>query len=350
MSVGEFLERVRPLCAVEGTVLVSGNDSADLDSIISCILFAYWSTQTEPNKVYVPVVKVAREELSLRPELAHVLGKVGLGMDHVLCGAEIPLNQQVILIDHNVATAPFNDEQVVGVLDHHVDEGKYKHCKPRTIAPVGSCISLVLAHFPEVKLDAVTGRLALAPLLVDTINLRWDLGRTTAMDQASLTRLAPWAEDRQAYFDAIEAIKKDVDRVSNTDLLRKDYKQFTVGPYQIGTSAIPWFFEAWFKREGGSDPISQSVHQFAHDRKLDLQLVLTAYDHQGDYRRQLALFVYHPDLLPLLDAAEASQELKLAPIHTGCYYQQHNIHMSRKQVWPWCQHWIKAHLDSDVNR
>ncbi|KAG1453271.1 hypothetical protein G6F56_007616 [Rhizopus delemar] len=294
---------------------------------------------------YIPVVKVPREDLELRPELKYVFEQVGLDYSQLVCLEEIPKQGDLVLVDHNHATAPFdNTWTIIGVLDHHLDEGLYKQCGLRRIEMVGSCVSLVLEHFPQAPLDASMARLALAPLLVDTVNLRWDLGRTTQVDLDCLDRLKPLAGDWTGYFQAIEKVKAQVDRLSTQNILRRDYKQFEVGKYRIGTSAVTWYFEAWFDRENGSQLITDTTKTFARQRDLDLEIIFTAFDHgQENYKRQLAVFIFNEDLAPLKKAIEESQEIQLSPIAAEeYYYNQGNVKMSRKQVWPWVKQWIEG--------
>ncbi|EIE80335.1 hypothetical protein G6F46_008861 [Rhizopus delemar] len=342
-SLNEFLNQLHNSLSKKPRVIVSGNDSADLDSIISSLLFAYFSHQQDPDKIYIPVVKVPRNDLELRPELKYVFEQVGLDYHQLVCLEEIPKMGELVLIDHNHATEPFQDWPIVGVLDHHVDEGLYKTIALRRIEMVGSCVSLVLDHFPHVSLDTTVARLAAAPLLVDTVNLRWELGRTKELDVHTLDRLKPAAGDLEGYFEAIEKVKSQVDKMSTTHILRRDYKQFQVGPYRIGTSAVTWHFQGWFEREKGSEPITATALAFAKERDLDLEIIFTAFDHgQGNYKRQLAVFILNDDLLPLKKAIEESKEIQLAPIIEGCYYEQGNVRMSRKQVWPWVKQWIEG--------
>ncbi|CEI85870.1 hypothetical protein RMCBS344292_00319 [Rhizopus microsporus] len=55
MSIGEFLAQLHSSLEKQPQVIVSGNDSADLDSIISSLLFAYFSNLRDKTKTYVPV-------------------------------------------------------------------------------------------------------------------------------------------------------------------------------------------------------------------------------------------------------------------------------------------------------
>ncbi|CEI85869.1 hypothetical protein RMCBS344292_00318 [Rhizopus microsporus] len=74
-----------------------------------------------------------------------------------------------------------------------------------------------------------------------------------------------------------------------------------------------------------------------------LQVIFTAFDHgqNGGYQRQLAVFVINEKLRPLQESLEESKDIGLKPLFDN-YYQQENIKMSRKQIWPWIRQWIET--------
>lgn len=351
----------------------------DLDSITSSLIFAYLShTQQQQDqgqkKLYIPLVKVPKQDLELRPEMKYVLGEVGIDYQKLVTLDKIEdiiaQPTDIVLVDHNQLTIPFTGQEwadhVVGVLDHHVDEKFYLNAPIRHIEMVGSCVTLVLNHFDVLKssqwLTEEIARLAMAPLLVDTVNLKWDLGRTTELDvQVSKVLENKLNHDQvqlNTYFKSIETVKSQVDNMSNYDILRRDYKEFSnVNGYRIGTSAVTWNLRAWLKREGGNtNVITDSVSKYAEEKDLDLEVVFTAFDYDkegkygGDYRRELAIFIINKELNFLKKALEENKDLQLKPIQEFNdssneqteFYQQENVKMSRKQGWPLLKHLIEA--------
>ncbi|KAI8641799.1 hypothetical protein BD408DRAFT_367737 [Parasitella parasitica] len=349
-----YLDHVHQELQVNSTakkVIVTGNDSADLDSIISALLFAYLSSKQDETTLYIPLVKVPKADLALRPELAHVMGLVHLDHQKLLCIDELTLDADasVVLVDHNHLTPPLAqyDDRVIGVLDHHVDEHFYQSAPLRRVEMVGSCVTLVLDHFPDYLWTNNTeiAQLALGPLLIDTVNLKWELGRTTELDVAVYHKLIEALYGVQStsttlltddYFKSIEKVKSRVDTMSSYDILRRDYKEFVVDGYRIGTSAVTWHFRAWAERDS-AQAIKQAAIDYADKRQLDMEVIFTAFDHDGDYRRQLAVFVIQPKLQRVQNNLEKNLDIQLTPIKefeaTG-FYDQGNIRMSRKQVWP----------------
>ncbi|GAA5798276.1 hypothetical protein HPULCUR_003676 [Helicostylum pulchrum] len=344
----------------------------DLDSIISSLIFAYlsYTEQKDTNTLFIPLVKVPKADLELRPELNFVLKQVGLDYKKLITIDEIDISQptHIVLIDHNQLTVPFNTEawedHVVGILDHHVDEKLYLNVPIRVVDMVGSCVTLVLKHF-DVSVSAPwltedVARLSMAPLLVDTVNLKWELGRTTESDVQVFSVLKEKVQNMEfnAFFKSIEKVKSEVDTMANYDILRRDYKEFpNVNGYKIGTSAVTWNFRAWAEREDGTESISKASIDYAHERGLDMEVIFTAFDYDreevrgGDYRRELAVFVINKDLERVKTSLENNKDLQLTHIefdhssNSNEYYNQGNIKMSRKQVWPLLKKLIETHDD-----
>ncbi|KAI8379765.1 uncharacterized protein BYT42DRAFT_569940 [Radiomyces spectabilis] len=351
-------------------IIVTGNDSADLDSIISSLLFAFLSQQSDNASVYIPLVKVPGEDLALRPEVNWVFEQAGVDVSNLICIDKVDLDAfpettKVVLIDHNRLTPPFDEakwsNRVVGVLDHHVDEKYYLDSPLRQISMVGSCMSLVIVHFMDVLHNntqykhAIT-KLALAPILVDTIGLRWELGKTTETDVevydflgGSEFKASDTMTTSNDYYDQIETVKSRVQHLCCRDLLRKDYKEFVVNGYRVGTSSMSWYLQAWTERDGIEQMI-ESTWDFVKERKLDLEIILTSYDHaketkNGVYERELAFFIAKDCLLPIKKEMEDMKDVELTSLpfqydsENGriSFYNQGAIKMSRKQIWPLVQ-------------
>ncbi|KAI8089582.1 uncharacterized protein BX664DRAFT_359121 [Halteromyces radiatus] len=382
MSVNDFLDSVKSKLETKliGTIpiLVTGNDSADLDSIISAVLLAYLKQQqvSSSNTLYIPLVKVPFRDLALRPEVTYVFNRAGINATKLICIDHVDLSYwknnnnklDIILVDHNRLTPPLEDLgqhcQVIGVVDHHVDEGVYLDASLRWIEMVGSCTSQVVLIFKEeitrLSNKQTVATLALAPILVDTIGLRWALGKTTQKDMDAFNIIGPLVfgddtstnginhQEAMQYYDDIEKIKSQVDHLCTRDLLRKDYKEWTINGYTVGTSSISWYFKAWIDRDG-YDQLVKDVWAFVDERQLDMLLILSSYDHSkeledGVYERELAFFVKNHRLINIKESMERDLNVGLSTFlsvrkHDPCveFYNQRNIKLSRKQIWPLVQ-------------
>ncbi|KAL2261334.1 hypothetical protein VTK26DRAFT_4382 [Humicola hyalothermophila] len=301
-------QRPKPL------TLVVGNESADLDSICSALLYAYFRTHTPPHNLHVPLSNLPRADLALRPELDAVLGPAGLKPDDLITLTDLPREPPLnppdtrwLLVDHNVLTGelatPFS-HHVIGCVDHHDDEGVVPHelpaGEPRMFAKCGSCMSLVLdqckpvwdslsssssssSSQPDGDEDAALAHIALAPILIDTTNLTspdkttdWDV-RAAALAESKLSlslnrrrggtattspspsfsspsSSTPTLDtfDRAGYFTTLTTLKEQIAHLSHRDVLRKDYKRWTEGPLALGVSTVVHGFN-YVLRELGND-------------------------------------------------------------------------------------------------
>ncbi|KAL2164818.1 hypothetical protein VTH06DRAFT_114 [Thermothelomyces fergusii] len=336
--VAPLTQRPNPL------TFVVGNESADLDSICSALLLAYFRTHTPPHALHIPVSNLPRADLALRPELNAALGPAGLNPDDLITLTDLPRDglkpedTRWLLVDHNALTgelAKSFSSRVVGCIDHHEDEGVIPHDlppdQPRIIEKCGSSMSLVLEHCkstwdalsnlpceeeaegsgstPAAVCDAHLARLALAPILIDTTNLT-SKDKTTDRDvraaelaeskllpsllPASLSSPSPEPYDRQTYHDTLAALKEQIDGLSYRDVLRKDYKRWTEGPLTLGVSAVAQGFEHVLARVGdrSRDAFLAALKDWAReeDQRLDVAAVMTVSRPGGVFTRELLVW------------------------------------------------------------
>ncbi|KAJ8097471.1 hypothetical protein POJ06DRAFT_215109 [Lipomyces tetrasporus] len=366
-------------------LLVTGNESADLDSFTSSLLFAYLTDATAdcsrdksiPYDSIIPLVNIPREEVSLRPELHYLLARLKIPESDVICKDEFLSSidtsktdkVDVVLVDHNHLLSDLGDlfgNNVVALLDHHADESLYPSAKPRIIAPVGSCTSLVVNYFAdyfrispdefsvsEEKKDVA--RLALAPILVDTANLT---SKATQEDKDAVATLisviksgtAGAVDNQEEYYTALMTAKRSIDSFSLHDIIRKDYKEWLEGNgLRVGISSSVKSL-AWTVQKFGSDRLKKDIDMWAKERKLDAFVFMDSFqDPEEGYRRDLLVAVCsekgNSRVRKFLDAAKT--ELKLEPFsekdgvaiqsseeeRLWCWKQK-NLKASRKQVAP----------------
>jgi exopolyphosphatase len=349
----------------------------DLDSIASALSFAYLSKQNSTNDdLYLPLVNIAKEDLALRPEAGYVLAEASIDPQYLCYNDTLDINiladvfrqVKLILVDHNKLTYPFTMEEhkwasrVSGILDHHIDEHLYDCDLFREIKPVGSCSSLTVLHHREIlerdsspELQALA-KLILAPLLVDSVNLQPQYGRTTEDDKTAASILKRHVSiDNEKYFDAIQEAKTKIHHLNNRDLFRKDYKEWrTNNGFKVGISHVPWYFEAWANREHSMNSIVDSMHDWAKNRQLDLSFIMTSMDRkeEGGYQRELLAIVYNEQLTNILQQMADNNDIQLEPLSGETYngtsnqplrvWRQLNTNWSRKQVWPFVKSLVEA--------
>ncbi|KAJ1723523.1 Exopolyphosphatase [Coemansia erecta] len=377
--------------------LVLGNESADLDSMVSSISLAYTLTQTSSVPA-IPIINAPRADLSLRPDcnllLTTTLALSG-GSLHDLTFIDdidlpsviekytpadnyvVPGQLDVWLTDHNAPTSTqiFLEPFVRGIVDHHVDEGRCLGAETRDIEMVGSCASLVARMLREREplVDSALAKMLLSPVLLDTANLSPTANKATDVDRAAVAWLLPqvqWAQmsattnddddaDSPVSLDvqnttelywALDKLKGQVSDLSARDLLRKDYKQWLVNDHSgsqwnVGISSVGYRLKKWVKRDG-QEAIVAAVEQWVGERQLDIALVMThgKAKQKGvkTYGRDLVVAFGErrmdksSDVIAGLTASdlELTDFAKLQSTEQVRFYEQQRTEASRKQVFP----------------
>jgi exopolyphosphatase len=237
-SLPKFLRLARDAVFKPSTsrplTIVLGNTSADLDSFISAVVFAYFHSKGGDSRIYVPLLNLTDVPSSdlwrLRPEygtavrlavhgpsdesgkdaekslLQDLVTLADIRADPALLlhatftadteGKQVAIEQETILVDHNApsvsgmsSTDLSSRLNLIGAIDHHQDEEVIpSSAHPRVIKTgVGSCTSLIVQHLQDTSLWdppsptsspstdppplTTLALLALAPILIDTANL-----------------------------------------------------------------------------------------------------------------------------------------------------------------------------------
>ncbi|KFY79353.1 hypothetical protein V499_01651 [Pseudogymnoascus sp. VKM F-103] len=404
---------------------VVGNESADLDSICSAIAYAYIRTYTSiPPNVHVPIANIPAADVSLRTELGPILSHAGIKTSELITLTDLPHpskrtallspeKTRWLLVDHNSLQGELGQvygDRVVGCIDHHDEENKVpKDCgsEPRIVEKAGSCASLIVNHCKEAwdklshgdeaaNYDSAWARIALAPVLIDTANLKnknkvtkhditaaealekilrssspdkYDLApvlidtanlknknKVTKHDITAAETLekiprssSPDRYGRDFYYTEINDAKEAIDDLSLNDILRKDYKQWTEGQgVNLGMSSAIKDVRFLLDKVKNEESFWKEVHAFAEARKLSVCAVMTSFTHNGQYSREILLLGLDEAGVKAAKTFEkmASEELGLQGWESGrldsidsktqwrrCWVQN-NLGMSRKQVGP----------------
>jgi exopolyphosphatase len=366
----------------------------DLDSLCSAVVYAYLRTYSPLSKskiIHVPLSNLLRTDLQLRPELRSVLSKAHLELDDLLTLSDLqpfaqnstidPLNTRWILVDHNALQGELGQvysSRVYGVVDHHDEENKVpKDCldEPRIIKGSGSCASLVVEYCREAwdalsstlplivttTWDTELAHLAMAPILIDTTNLTY-ASKVTSHDTSAVSYLeskinrssAPFSRD--SYFAEISSAKEDIGGLPLTDILRKDYKQWTE-PFStiLGISSTVKPLSFLLSKAGSKDLLLDTIHNFAMDRNLAIYaLMTTSTIESGTFRRELLVIALagaeKGRLAMQAFSHNAREELGLAEwasvqgggVGDGGKGFDHETGTSGKERWVWC--WDQRNL------
>ncbi|KAL9009312.1 MAG: hypothetical protein Q9173_005651 [Seirophora scorigena] len=209
--------------------LVTGNESADLDSLTSALLYAYIRSLSlpptptpkncnlrlgpppRPPQLYIPLLAISRADIALRPEFQPLFRYAGIQAAELVTLDEFldivdneeglrEEDTEWVLVDHNALQGALGERfahRVRGAVDHHEDESVVpKDAEIRVVEKCGSCTSLVVrtvrdeweeaaaeeeeeeeggadgALVEDVRVwDAQVAKMALASILIDTANL-----------------------------------------------------------------------------------------------------------------------------------------------------------------------------------
>jgi inorganic pyrophosphatase/exopolyphosphatase len=344
-ALNAFLRAGQAAATTPGTKLyvVMGNEAADLDSIACAIALATSldrdGVAAEANERVIPLIAIPRDDFSLRADAAWLLRDLGVDVSSLVflddldvaappSGVEIA---GLTLVDHNAlsprlaaSAAAALASKTVLVIDHHDDEKKYPDTAFVTIEPTGSCATLVFERIAKTRSCArdvlcAGGPIAtmlFAAVLIDTQNLDPAATRSTPRDVAAVDALAPrvaakvgdvalvdasGASARIGFYEELKRRRFDQRGLSPRDLLRRDYKQWTMGDgrwgWEVGVASFGVPLTEMGGRGGGDDAssvVTAACDAFARERGLDVLVLMAAFDDANDggaFARQLAFWL-----------------------------------------------------------
>ncbi|SCU78880.1 LADA_0A08306g1_1 [Lachancea dasiensis] len=350
--------------------IVCGNESADLDSVVSAITYAYFSYIKDPSRPFLPVLNILRADLELRRDIVWVLKQRNipyglLYFQEDIQGLRNQLNCPIdaVLVDHNdtQSTARELVDSVIAIIDHHEDLGLHKdilerQCGPRIIEKAGSCSSLVYNYWngllgPQMnRADTRAPCLGLAALLIDTSNMSYKVEQPDVQAHKSF-RGSIRDLDFDEYFAQIRRAKDDIVGLPLRDVLRKDYKEFDFlkgrgGAIRCGMASVVKPLQ-WLERQFQDQEFKATSSKFLKERNQDVLLILTSWtDDENRFSRQLAFYAETKQntetVCKLADLVR--DKLQLRPIQIldipderFRFYAQENTNASRKQVVPYME-------------
>jgi exopolyphosphatase len=286
------------------------NESADLDSIVSSIAYAYLLNEDKnegKGQSYLPLLNLRREEIALRKDALYLFQLIGISLDDLLFLDDVALDGlfaqnklRLNLVDHNLLRPSQGhlSSTVERIIDHHVDEhNNYPLLakEDKLIAVVGSATTLVAEKMlasQQVKINPDIAAFLLAPILLDTLNLQ-SKDKTTDRDRQVIELLLSKAFPviPQDYYEKLTAAKMDTSSFTPAMLLSKDFKEYLDGGLLYGIASLPTTVSWWIEDEQMLMPI---IEKFAADRKLAFLIILMA--NQEPYGPKRKLIVYSPSV------------------------------------------------------
>eukprot|EP00126_Sphaerothecum_destruens_P008590 Sdes_comp20267_c0_seq2m13797 len=169
----ELVDSVKTLSELKSVQIrfVLGNESADIDSIVSSLSYSYfldWKKKKDSSTQacnYIPVLNLRREEFILRKEAVHLFqtvnvdyrdflflddtfGRDATSLDSLMKTCQLHRAFEFILVDHNQLSPSQQglSSCVCEIIDHHHNENLFDTTKvPQLIQTVGSCSTLIVS-------------------------------------------------------------------------------------------------------------------------------------------------------------------------------------------------------------
>lgn len=343
--------------------VIMGNESADLDSVVSSIVRAYQLFMANNDSgIYLPYINICREDLKLRKDVLYLLDQLNIPTEYLSCIDDLITPDAILerqrlnlhLVDHN----KLNPKQihligaVTSIIDHHMDsEEFYPRMIFKEIEVVGSCATLVanklFLYKPCEIIPKALAALLLAPVLIDTDKLTSPT-KTTPADSKLVQQLAlrfdePFIDD---FFTKIREKKDDISDASDLDLLSKDFKssainkeELTIGCYGMSTLVSSQGF--WIEDK---DRLLQNMEQFAADKKIDFLILSMPFymKKEGELPPPQRKFVFYsksPEILVAFNQSADQNEfwsqqiVKQFEETNTCFYSSEQF-ISRKVLQP----------------
>lgn len=342
VSLNEFLQKTKQQNHKEESKpvdVVLGNESADIDSVVSAIAFAYFCfIDTDQERIMIPVINIPRSLLSLRPEISYLLGLANVHEDNLTFVDEIDLCDlhkrkllSLYLVDHNKLSPNQKNlsDSISYSIDHHQCKQENSHPYD-VIEPVASCSTLIAKSFRECLSlsDREILKLLFVTIVVDTFNCDDVFNNVTPTDKKFLKKLNKLCNMNTEQI--LETYDKIVELKSSCINLKRDYKEIVIADdLRIGFSSIS--HSLIFVK-------CDDVTKFCHENNLKV-LIIMSIDVIG--RKRYLLLYSNDDCLcnKLFRYLTDQSELNLCLINDQegknfIIFHQQNAKLSRKQILP----------------
>lgn len=343
-----------------------GNESCDMDSIVSSLAHAYSVSKTRSgNELSLPLMQCNRGDLRLRQDVVWLFKELNIDPDTLVYQDDLTVETLskigdhelfITLVDHNTPRGLVNKftSKIVRVIDHHeisVDTPSGSGVDV-LIEKVGSCSTLIAERIIGDNIQAVDEKLAvllLASILLDTGNLKLQ-EQATEKDRVVAEQLfqrVGVTVDRTQLYPKLFEKRQDIMQLSTSDILRKDFKITEIGgTYSFGFCTITSLLSEFLKRSN----VNEDLAAFYDAKKLDILLMFGVYvpDCEGaGKRRQIAVYKPSTNTSPvphllesIASVLEDDPDLECDRIQEeiggfdGVLLDQGNVSVTRKQIMP----------------
>lgn len=312
-----------------------GNESCDLDSVVSALTLAFFYTESKME--FCPVLNMARADYPIKTEVCFFLKMHGITDEFLTFKddiMELENSNCIILVDHHVS--PYR-RSVIEVFDHHQfdsSSGLNATCKT-TIKRVGSCATLIADLILQSQ-EPKTGHLLIAlellygAIVLDTINFSKcaELDLNVANEIEMLTKV-----NREKLFMELVNARSDISSLSTLQLLYKDMKSIINGELKVCISALPISVQEYIKKSP-----ENSLRLFANDQNCNVVVLMGMKIGNTVYRDIGIINISSQHICDEIVLKIHEHNLQLREL--GCsflggrFFRQGNIKATRKQILP----------------
>ncbi|CAI6006087.1 unnamed protein product [Closterium sp. NIES-64] len=335
--------------------VVIGSEHADLDAIVSAIVYSFFLDHSEPPSAraaglcLLPLVHTSRADFHLRTDAAWLLQAMGVDTQALLFLDEVDLRKlhgegrlQVVLYGHNKmpATIEGMEKAVAEIIPREtyassrVEGGEQgtviSHpIFPRTTEEGSSCATMLARRLseeaPHLLLNIALARLLLAAILTCTNNL--DPGQSSEVDASMAAFLAVGSRclGRNVFYEILRDKKYNQASLTTEELLRADIVQHAMGPGVRGKRggevlnvAISNVGSSTSQLVNKDAKFEEILKQFLSTRSLHLLVILSTYYSETSkrFKRELVLATPLSSLSSGLSffLQKESHDLRLRPV------------------------------------
>ncbi|XP_015783542.1 uncharacterized protein LOC107361272 isoform X2 [Tetranychus urticae] len=344
--------------------LVIGNESCDLDSCVSSLVYSYLlyisKYSSSKDQVTLPVLNINRDRLFLKSEVAFWLEEtLQIKFESVLCKDEVNLlrireNVEQIsftIVDHNEDREMENFGEIVEIIDHHkvLNPSHQIGTQCEIDLDVGSCCTLIARRYldycetQKVNPDVQIALMLYGTIILDTVCFSESAHRFSQLDINIAKRLknvigSEMLTDQEIYSQLITAIGKASSMLGLTDLLTKDLKIIDgIGGKKVALSSL---CNIHLKETLSKPDISAQLGQYCRANNcLGSILLAIRNENPNNVERDLAIYFSLEDLLRKvcnqLESSACALDLELLFEKENLkVYKQNNVKASRKAILP----------------
>ncbi|KAK4877720.1 hypothetical protein RN001_010226 [Aquatica leii] len=333
--------------------IVMGNESCDLDSMISALALAYFhnkqNLKTSKTTLVLPVLNILSVELLLRTENCFVLDELKIDKNSLIFRDTINLEEiqkhgllKLSIVDHHVLRDKdkFLQSSVVEVFDHRPKDTKAMWDSSKTyvnVAEVGSCATLVaneiLKRNPHVINESL-GSLLYDVITFDTIGFNPEADKVKELDITVSKQLENIIEKKDAVkrYKELWQAHNDVSHLSPKQLLSKDLK-FING---LPIPGLPMLVRNYLNLPN----VENHIESFCDEVDFTTVIIMGLSVIDNEVYRDIGIFAKGDKSLQnelvtkLRDSEDFCLEECRVHVPNVVYFKQNNVKKSRKHLLP----------------